>query len=205
MKTRFVAAAFLGLIFSGCGSSDSSLSPPDDQPKGHALHLAANLKEANGELSFMTASASIIKVPASEIIGKPYLIGAYPAGFSPGNDPALHSTWGDVPADLKIQYTTPATYKDGAYDMVLVVYLKTPITDVIRATPIERAPAARNGDLATFTLDMSPVRPGDAPIAPGTVRFNVEGGDTHITVENKTATEVAQVPAALANTVMIVP
>jgi hypothetical protein len=208
MTARWFTLASLCLFSVGCSGSSAGLGADpghDGGAKGHALHFAANLLQHEGELSFMTPSVSIIKVPAENIAGKPYMVASFPAGFSPGNDPAIHHSWGAVPADLKIRYSTPATYQDGPYDMVLVVYAGTPITDAIRAAPAHEAPAAKGGDLATFTADMSAVRPGDPSIPPGVVRLNVEGANGEVTVENKTPTDPSQIAAALINTVMIIP
>ena len=146
-----------------------------------------------------------MKVPVDNVVGKPYLISSFPAGFSPGNDPPIHYVWGTVPADLKIQYTTPSTYTPGPYDMVLVVYANTPITDEIRKASPSQAPAAKGGDLATFTLDMGAVRPGDPGIPPGLVRLNVEDADVAVTVENKVPADPSQIATALSNTIMLVP
>lgn len=201
MKSCFVAFALAGLALPGCGSSSEGTAPPE----GHALRFVANLKEQGGELSFLTPTVAVIKVPAGDVVGKPYMVASYPAGFSPGNDPAIHSTWGSVPSDFVIRYTTPKTYKDGPYDMVLVVYTNTPITDAIKAAPVQGAPPAKNGDLATFTVDMSAVHTNDPSIPAGLVRLNVEGADADVTVENKTAVDPAELLGALTNTVMIIP
>ena len=205
MKSFFVTFALAGLALQGCGGSSEGTSPPE---QGHALHFVANLKQQGGELSFLTPSVAIIKVPTSDVVGKPYMVASFPAGFSPGNDPAIHSTWGTVPSDFVIRYTTPKTYADGAYDMVLVVYTKTPITDAIKAAPVQYAPPARNGDLATFTIDMTAVRTNHPGIPAGLVRLNVEGADDEVTVENKVTADPNDAAAllnAFTNTVMIIP
>jgi hypothetical protein len=206
MTTRWTALLAFGLLSMGCsGSSEGLGSGADSGPKGHALTLTANFVQQSGELSFLTPTVTIAKVPASSVAGKPYLVSSFPAGFSPGNDPPIHYVWGTVPADLKISYTTPATYANGAYDMVLVVYANTPITDAIRAAPPHQAPAAKGGDLATFTADMTVVHPGDPGIPPGLVRFNVEDADALVKVENKVASDPSQIADALVNTIMLVP
>jgi len=205
MKSCFVTFALAGLVLQGCGSSSEGTAPPGGSEQGHALHFVANLKAQGGELSFMTPSVAVINVPAADVVGKPYMVASFPAGFSPGNDPAIHSTWGSVPSDFVIRYTTPKTYADGAYDMVLVVYTNTPITDAIKAAPVQYAPPAKNGDLATFTIDMTAVRPNDPGIPAGLVRLNVEGADAEVTVENKATLDPAALLGALTNTVMIIP
>lgn len=208
MTTRLAAFFSICLLSAGCSSSSEGVGPTDPGAdsgvKGHSLTLTANLVQQAGELSFSTPTVTVVKVPAANIIGKPYLISSFPAGFSPGNDPPIHFVWGTVPADLKIQYTTPSTYAPGPYDMVLVVYAFSPITDEIRKTP-SQAPAAKGGDLATFTLDMGAVRPGDPSIPPGLVRLNVDNADVAVTVENKVPADPSQIPAALTNTIMLVP
>jgi hypothetical protein len=233
MMTRWAAFVSMGLLSLGCSSSAEGLGAGDPgaggaggsggagggggsggagagggtggSVQGHALTLTANLVQQAGELSFLTPTVALVKIPASSVVGKPYLVSAFPAGFSPGNDPPIHHFWGTVPADLKIQYTTPSTYKNGPYDMVLAVYVNTPITDAIRTGPVAQAPATKGGDLATFTFDMGAVRPGEPGIPPGLIRFNVEGSDARVTVENKVATDPAQIPAAITNTVMLIP
>jgi hypothetical protein len=201
MKSCFFTLAVAASALQGCGSSAEGTTPP----AGHALHFTANLTQQDGELSFLTPTVALIKVPASDVIGKPYLVASFPAGFSPGNDPAIHSTWGTVSSDMVIRYTTPKTYADGPYDMVLVIYKNTPITDAIKTAPAQYAPPARNGDLATFTVDMSPVRAGEPGIPAGLVRLNVEGADAEVTVENKATVDPAEILNAITNTVMIIP
>jgi hypothetical protein len=188
----------------GCGSSGSG----SDAPTGHTLTMNAKLNAVNGELSFISPAVDVQKVPVADVVGKPYLIASFPAGFSPGNDPAIDSTWGRVPADLNLHYTTPAHYKDGAYDMVVVIYATTPITDDVMKRPAHTAPAAVHGDLATFTIDTSTVRPGDPKIPAGVVRLVVDGKDASMDVANRAPTDMTnqdQLKLAFTNVLMIVP
>ncbi len=187
----------LTMATAGCGSS---------APSGHTLTMNAKLNAANGQIAFVTPAASVVTVPVADIVGKPYMIASFPAGFSPGNDPALDHTWGTVPADLTMHFTTPSTYKDGAYDMVVVIYTQTVITDAIRAKPAQEAPAAVHGDLATFTFD--PVRPGDPKLSAGLVRLVVDGKDAAIDVENRPPADPNnqdQLKLAFSNVLLIVP
>jgi hypothetical protein len=210
MTTRWTTWLALGLILTGCSSSSEGIGTVDPGKdggvSGHALSLTGNLVARSGELSFLTPTVALVKVPVANVVGKPYLVSSFPAGFSPGNDPPIHYVWGSVPADLQIRYTTPSTYQNGAYDMVLVVYTNTPISEEIKKASPHLAPAAKGGDLASFTLDMSAVRPGDPALPPGLVRLNVENADGAVTIENKIVDpDQPDIPAALANTIMLVP
>ncbi|MET0594381.1 MAG: hypothetical protein ABW133_16890 [Polyangiaceae bacterium] len=209
MTTRWPTFVSICLLSAGCSSSSEGVGAvdpgQDSGVKGHSLTLSANFVQQAGEYSFLTPTLAVVKVPAANIVGKPYLISSFPAGFSPGNDPPIHYTWGTVPADFKVGFTTPSTYANGPYDMVLAVYTNTPITDEIRKGPPSQAPATKGGDLATFTFDMGAIRPGDPAIPPGLIRFNVEGSDASVTVENKVTTDPSQIPAALTNTIMLLP
>jgi hypothetical protein len=201
MLTRTSLA--LCLFAFGCSSGEPSV------PNGRRLTLNATLAADNGKVGFLSPAAAVIQVDVADIVGKPYLFASFPAGFSPGNDPALDSTWGTVPADLKFSYTTPATYLDGhAYDMVMLIYRTSAITDDIKAKPANEAPPAKNGDLSTFTIDMSVVRPGDPAIPAGVLRFNVDGADTVVNAQNHPVTDLSNtdaLKAAFDNAIMIVP
>jgi hypothetical protein len=210
MTTRWATWFSLGLLLTGCSSSSEGLGAVDPGKDGgvggHALSLTGNLVAHDNELSFLTPTVALVKVPVANVVGKPYLVSSFPAGFSPGNDPPIHYVWGSVSADLQIKYTTPSTYPNGAYDMVLVVYTNTPISEEIKKASPHLAPAAKGGDLASFTLDMSAVRPGDPALPPGLVRLNVENADGAVTIENKIVDPAKpDIPAALANTIMLVP
>jgi hypothetical protein len=188
---------FLAALTAACSSSSD----------GHALHLTARLVAEDGQLAFLSPAATINRVPVAEVVGKPYYVAAYPAGFSPGNDPPLHDHWGTVGADLRVDFATPAELADGPYDMVIVVYVGTPISQAM-LDGREGPPAAAGGDLASFTLSQSDVIEGDPALAAGTVRLNVAGGDASIELWNKTPADPEdsdQTLAAFDNTILIVP
>src|SRR5690242_5629490 len=128
MIARSLVFLFLTSIAAGCGSSSNDGSTPagGEVTAGHTLTLSASLASEGGQASFLTPTVNVVKVPVESIVGKPYLVALYNAGFSPGNDAALEHVWGKVPADLKITYSTSKRYADGPYDMVLVVYAGTP-------------------------------------------------------------------------------
>jgi hypothetical protein len=209
MLTRCLLALSLIAVAGAVGCDNSQgTSGTGGGPTGYSLTLDGTLKADNGKVGFLSPAASVTQVDVADIVGKPYLVATFPAGFSPGNDPAIDSTWGTVPEDLHISYTTPATYKDGAYDVVLLIYRATDITPAIKAQPASAAPAAKNGDLATFTMDMSVVRPGDPAIPAGLLRVNVAGKSAEVSAENHIITDFTnadQLKAAFVNTIMIVP
>src|SRR6476619_2235446 len=119
---------------------------------GHAVAMTATLTPgADGQLAFLSPSASIATHVPADVVGKPYYVGVFPAGFSPGNDPALFQRWGSVPDSLMIREATPAQFEPGPFDMVLVIYASSPITAAMLAFD-ESPPAAKGGDLSSFTL-----------------------------------------------------
>ncbi len=174
---------------------------------GRSLTLRATLRAEAGEASFLTPAASLYKHPVERLVGRPYYMAAFPSGFSPGNDPPLVDVWGTVPASLELVFTTPARFADGPYDMVMVVYVTTPITDAMRSGQVP-PPAATGGDLASFTLSQVNVRPGDPTLEAGLVRVNVAGADGLVEIENRTPVDPMnrdQTRAAFDNTVLAVP
>jgi hypothetical protein len=208
--TRIMATMGLGLGVLSCAACSSA--PPASAPANaneHALALDVTLKPANdGELAFLSPSNTILEYAPSRIVGKPYLVATFHAGFSPGNDPPIDHEWGQVPADLHVRYATPSTYGDGAYDVVFIVYTTTPITPDVTSGPVQSAPAAKGGDLASFTLDTSAVRPGDPKNALGTIRLNVAGANASVALENRTPanpSDAAQTTAAFADTILAIP
>jgi hypothetical protein len=190
----------------GCGSSGSGTG--SDAPSGHTLTLNAKLNATNGEVSFVTPSASLAKIPVSEVVGKPYLVQAYPAGFSPGNDPPLDWKWGKMPADLTVHWTTPAHYQDGPYDMLVVVFTSTPVSDAQMAGNGLDAPTPKPGELASVNLDTTLIRPGDPKLGAGQVRVVVDGKDAEISVENRPPADMTnqdQLKLAFRNVIMMIP
>lgn len=174
----------------------------------HTLTMSATLTtNAAGELPFLSPSATIATHAPADVVGKPYYVGVFPAGFSSGNDPALYQAWGMVPADLAIEATTPAMFTRGAYDMVLVIYTNTPVTPAQLA--FEQMPsAAAGGDLSSFTLSSADVLPGDPDQALGTLRMNVADADVRVDISNRTPADPAdrdQTAASFEHTVLIIP
>lgn len=175
---------------------------------GHSLTMSATLSaSADGALAFLSPSATIARHAPVEVIGKPYYVGVFPAGFAPGNDPALYQRWGEVPSSLELRETTPAQFAPGAYDMVLVMYTNSSITPAMLAFE-DSPPAAAGGDLASFTLSAVDVRPGDPDQALGTLRMNVDDADVSVEIANRTPADPAnrdQTAAAFEHTVLIIP
>jgi hypothetical protein len=190
--------ACLALLAVGCATDDPE----------HSITMTASLTAgADGNLAFLSPSASIATHAPAEVVGKPYYVGVFPAGFSSGNDPALYQRWGTVPDALMISETTPAQFADGPYDMVLVIYAFSPITPAMLAFE-ETPPAAKGGDLSSFTLSAADVRPGDPDQALGTVRMNVDNADVSVAIENRTPADPAnrdQTVAAFEHTILFVP
>jgi hypothetical protein len=195
-----IAAMALAIAGAGCASGSA--------PAGatHALTMSVHLEAVGGKVSFLTPSNTVVQYPVEEIVGKPYLFGVFHAGFSAGNDPPTDHVWGTVPANLTIEYTTPGAYADGAYDMVFVVYKATPITPAIQSGPAQQAPAAKGGDLASFTLSSTAVLDGDPKNAIGTIRLNVKGADARAELTNRLPdTSPGGAAAAFDDTVLTIP
>lgn len=198
LLSSLVRLAPLALLAAGCATDDDA----------HTLTMTATLTAgADGSLAFLSPSATIATHAPGEVVGKPYYVGVFPAGFSSGNDPALWQRWGTIPDGLVISETTPAQFADGAYDMVLVMYTNSPITPAMLAFE-EMPPAAAGGDLSSFTLSAADVREGDPDQALGTLRMNVEGADVAVDIANRTPADPAnrdQTVAAFEHTVLIIP
>ena len=186
-------------LLSACGTDASS--------DLHKVGLNAKFINQDGLAHFVTPAGSVVAHSVEDLVGKPYMIATYPAGFSPGNDPALDEVWGTVSEDLEVNFMTDATYADGPYDIVFVVYVVTEVpTDLM--TPEGTAPAPVQGDLAVFTIDQSAVKEGDPTIMPGVLRLNVEGTDAIMETENRTPENPDDSDSfreAFINTIMIVP
>lgn len=203
MSVRGFIIALVGMSALGCSSTASSSS---ESPAKHSLTMSIQLEAVDGKVSFLTPSNTVATYPVEDVVGKPYLFGVFHAGFSAGNDPPTDHVWGTVPANLKIEYTTPAKYDDGPYDMVFVVYKTTPITRAIQDGPAEQAPAAKGGDLASFTLSSTAVREGDPKNAIGTIRLNVAGADARTVLTNRLPdTTPGGAAAAFDDTVLTIP
>src|SRR5690348_5228366 len=134
MLRKYAGSALLAVTLLACSESNdpstgtsgstsaTSSTGSTGSTEGHGLVMDVKLVAENGELAFLTPSNTIIKYPTSQIVGKPYLIATFEAGFSPGNDPPLDYVWGKIGTDLTVHYQTPATLQDGPYDMVFVGY-----------------------------------------------------------------------------------
>lgn len=199
-----------GLIVLCClGVVSCSSSTGTTASSGHTLSLDVKLTaDGTGEAAFLSPSNTVIKYPESQIVGKPYLVATFHAGFSPGNDPPIDYAWGQVPSDMTVHYATPSTYANGPYDVVFVVYTTTPITAAIKSAPAQSAPPAKGGDLASFTLDTSAVLPGDPKNALGTIRLNVKDANAEVALQNRTPvdpSDAAQTTAAFADTILTIP
>ncbi len=191
---------------SASGSGDSAPAA-DENPvaTGSSITIAATLvTDENGELPFMTPAASAVRIAPEEVIGKPWFMAVFDAGFAPGIDAPLHYAWGHVDDTLAASFTTPADLPDGPYDVVFVVYVVTEVPDDMFGSE----KAAIGGDLATFTISTDDIREGDPPLTAGVLRVNVEGEDAVKQVENRWTDDLGDVEAgtaAFTNTVLLVP
>jgi len=195
MLRVWLSGAFLGVALglTGCGGGDtqetgdtnSSSTTTTTEVAGHSLGIDVAIKAgADGKLSFLTPSNTVVAYEAAEIVGKPTLIATFPAGFSPGNDPPIEYLWGTMPDDMMVHFTSSEKYEDGPYDIVFVCYRGTPISkDMMDG--VTGAPAAANGDLASFTLSAENILDGDPKNALGTLRLNVAGADASVAIENR--------------------
>lgn len=207
MFKRYAGATALAVLLVGCGGSEP-VSTTGTAVTGHALGMNVSLVAKQGQLSFLTPSNTIVEQASANVVGKPYLIAAFEAGFAPGNDPPLEYLWGEVPDDLTVKFSSKNTYKDGPYDIVFVCYTATKITDEIKTGEAQSAPAAKGGDIASFTLGTKDIHPGDPKNTLGTLRLNVEGADASASIENRTPMDPKngdQVLAAFTNTVLAIP
>lgn len=205
----------LGTALLGCGDGDAGDSgdtttdsgTTTTEVAGHHLGLDVTLTAgADGKLSFLTPSNTIVGYDPSEIVGKPTLIATFQGGVSLGNDPAIELVWGEMPESLEVHFTSAQTYEDGPYDVVFVCYKSSAITqEMIDGTAAP--PAAMGGDLASFVLK-GDILDGDPKNALGTIRINVAGADASVSLENRTPMDhedADQVAAAFQNTVLTIP
>jgi hypothetical protein len=209
MKTgnRWLTPWLLAAALAACGGDDAtgdddSTDQPDAAPAGYSLTLRASMKEGpEGKLQFLTPGASVVEHAKADVVGKPYYVAAFPAGFSPGNDAPIHDFWGEVPQDLKIEWTTPATYQNGGYDLILVIYVHSTITDAMKAGE-ELGPNPTGGDLSAFTFTQDDILPGEPELVPGTLRVKVKDAPVVREVWNKVP-ETSMDPAN--DTILILP
>jgi hypothetical protein len=209
------AAALLSLAVSspGCAKNDTEASvavprvdggsrdalPPDGHSVGADMKL---VPDADGEtLTFLTPALSTFSMPASDVIGKPYYVATFVGGFDQGVDLDLHHEWGTVPGDLHVTYASPPKFQNGPYDVALIVYTHTEITDAIRKDYFTVVP--KSGELSAFTLSQDRVKPGDPKFSNGVIRVNVEDADAELQLSNKH--DAADVGASQTDTVLTVP
>jgi hypothetical protein len=191
------------LLLAGC-SSDAAPPPAEEVPVGdYVIHTDVQLvPDEDGEtLTFLTPALSTFSMPASKVAGRPYLVALFTGGFDQGVDLDLHHEWGIVPDDLRISYTSPRKFFNGPYDVSVIVYTETEITDEIRADFYGVVP--RSGELSAFTLSQDRVKPGDPKFSNGVIRVNVEDADGECRLENRH--DPKDVGASLTDTVLTVP
>ena len=215
---RLVAVLSLAVTSLGCSKDpvNRTAGPPADggsgrpsglrgvaTPRGHSVTADMQLApDADGAtLTFLTPAASTFAMPASEVIGKPYYVATFVGGFDQGVDLDLDHEWGAVPKDLHVRYRSPAMFQDGPYDVALIIYTQTPITDAIRKDYFTVVP--KSGELSAFTLSQDRVKPGDPKFSNGVIRVNVEGADGEIRLDNKHDTK--DVLGSFTDTVLTVP
>jgi hypothetical protein len=187
----------------GC-TSDGAAAPPADEPEGdYAIRADVHLvPDEDGEtLTFLTPALSTFSMAASNVAGKPYYVALFTGGFDQGVDLDLHHEWGIVPDDLHISYTSPRKFFSGPYDVSVIVYTETEITDAIRQDFYGVVP--KSGELSAFTLSQDRVRPGDPKFSNGVIRVNVEDADGEFLLENRN--DPADIGASLTDTVLTVP
>ena len=155
----------------------------------------------DGELvPFITPTGDVVEVAREDLIGKPYVVAVFAAGFGSGVDLPLHTEWGFVPDSLEIEYASPARFAVGPYDLSLIVYTLTDITDELREEPF--APIPMTGELSAFTISQAEVREGDPELTNGVIRMNLDGDDVHVALENRVELPIS---SAFVDTIMAVP
>lgn len=190
------------LLFFSVGCSGGDGGGGTGAP-GHRIQAEAVLApDTDGvTLTFLTPALSTFSMPSSGVAGKPYYVAVFAGGFDQGVDLDLHHEWGAVPADLHIRYESPPIFPTGPYDVALIVYTKTEITDAIRNDYYTVVP--KTGELSAFTLSHDRILPGDPSFGNGVVRVNVEDADGALRLENRH--DPANIGASLTDTVLTVP
>lgn len=207
MFRECACAVALAVLLVGCGGTETG-GTTEGGVTGHALKMDVSLVAKDGQASFLTPSNTIVDHPVTDLVGKPYLIATFEAGFASGNDAPIEHVWGEMPEDLVVKFSSAATYEDGPYDIVFVCYTATEISPEIQQGPPNQAPAAKGGDIASFTLSTEEIHEGDPQNALGTLRLNVAGADASVSLENRTPMDpddADQVFAAFTNTVLTIP
>jgi hypothetical protein len=191
------------LLLAGC-SSDGAVAPSVVVPTGdYTIRADVQLRPDEGgeTLTFLTPALSTFSMPASSVAGKPYYVALFTGGFDQGVDLDLHHEWGIVPDDLHIEYESPREFFNGPYDVSVIVYTETEITDAIRKDFYGVVP--KSGELSAFTLSQERVRPGDPKFSNGVIRVNVEDADGECRLENRN--DPADIGSSLTDTVLTVP
>lgn len=193
----------LVLLVTSCSGKEPARSSTDGATEPHGIRADVVLTpDADGAtLTFLTPALSTFSMPASEVVGKPYYAATFAGGFDQGVDLDLHHEWGTVPADLHIKYVSPPMFPSGPYDIAVIVYTKTAITDAIRNDYYTVVPTT--GELSAFTLSHDRILPGDPTFGNGVVRVNVQGADGTLELENRH--DATNVGASLTDTVLTVP
>jgi hypothetical protein len=194
---HFEKLHFMGIALSlmGCGSSPGATGP---NPKGHdagrpeASHVARDAsaeeaapraeysiaarialeKDPDGEhVSFPTQNGSTVSVAVSDIVGKKVYWATTLGGQAIANVKApLDEAITTVAPDLTADFTTPAHYKGGPYEIYCVISL----------TGSQMVPSP--GDLAAF--DNTPPPKGDPPDTGESVRVDLKGANATVTLDN---------------------
>jgi len=204
VRSRVTAALCLpGLAFCAasalfaCGSDDASpnsMGSDSVSVPGEGLRMTATLTEDNGVLSFISLTGDFVTYDLDEIVGKPYVVAIFNAGVQSGVDEPIDWVWGTVPESLVLEYASPLGLPDGPYDLSLIVYPLSEITDAQREMPF--APLPLTGELSAFTLSQDEVLPGDPGLTNGVIRVNLKDGAARVALENR---------SSFVDTVMAVP
>ena len=88
MFRECACAVALAVLLVGCGGTETG-GTTEGGVTGHALKMDVSLVAKDGQASFLTPSNTIASHPITDLVGKPYLIATFEAGFAPGNDPPI--------------------------------------------------------------------------------------------------------------------
>lgn len=195
----------ISLLVAACSSDGTPARDiEEEEPIGdYAVRADVQLlPDADGEtLTFLTPALSTFSMPASHVVGKPYYVALFHGGFDQGVDVDLHHEWGEVPEDMRIRYESPRKLFSGPYDVSVIVYTETEITQEIREDHYAVVP--RSGELSAFSLSQDRVKPGDPRFSNGVIRVNVEDADGEFALVNRNDTK--DIGASLTDTVLTVP
>ena len=181
-KQILTGAALLSIVACGIGEDTEA------DLRKHKLGIEIQIHEdSEGRIPALTQVATVTHLTRDEVKGAPVYIAAFDGGFSPGNDRPRYHEWGEISDDLTFSFRTDAQFVDGPYDIAVVVYARTEISqellDSVEAMQ-EQAPYPQGGDLAGLMLDEDPILEGDPAPPAGVLRMNVHGSDTILTIGN---------------------